>query len=82
MFADVGVCAGQLVLVVALEARVREVLLIQAPAYTLVFEKVDDRLDARVEAPEVVVGDAVLACTGNGDVVGLRRVGAGEIVRQ
>lgn len=81
MLANIVVLSGS-VLPIRLEARVRHVLLVDAPADTLGLEEVDNVLDACAETAEVVVGDSVGAGTRGSHVVGLRGVGGGIVVGQ
>ncbi len=73
MFADIVARAGLLVDIVALEAGVRLVLAIDAPAHTLGLQKIDDGLGGRANAAEAVVGDAKGAGANRSDIVGLAR---------
>jgi hypothetical protein len=72
VLADIVVGLGLLVLPVCFEARVRHVLLVQAPADAFRIQKVNNGLDTRPDATEAVVGDSPCATTSRSNVVGLR----------
>lgn len=80
MLANIVVGPVSLIHVISLKARVRHILLVDAPAHLSGLEEIDDGLRAGVDPLEAVVDDAVRVCAAGRDIVGLRRVGDGVVV--
>lgn len=72
VFANVIICSSFLVDVVAFEAAVWRVFLVLAPADSVGFEKVDDRLAGRADPGKAVATNSMSGTANSRDIVGLR----------
>lgn len=82
VLSDIVIRAGLLVDVVALEATVRHILLVQTPADFLRLEHINNGLRGRANAGETVTGYAMGATADGCDVVWLGWVRNGQVVRE
>lgn len=71
MLAHVVICTSFLVGIICLEARIRHILLVQAPADTSILEEVDDCLGGRRDIVRTIVSDSEGVTTNSGHIVRL-----------
>lgn len=82
VFPDIVIRPVLLIHVGSLKARVRHILLVDAPAHLGGLEEIDDGLRIGVDALEVVIDDTEGASTASRHVVWLRRVRYGVVIAE
>ena len=82
MLPNVVICSGLLVHVVTLEAAIWRVLAINTPADSLGFQKIHNRLCTGVDPSKAVARNSIGIATDGCDIVWLRGVGDGFVVRE